>query len=85
MSRRLYVGNLPRDANEALLYLAFGQDGRAVESVEIAHNASTGSPLGHAYLDMASEEDLQAAIAAMNGSDLDGRALDVHVVERDGG
>ena len=85
MRRRLYVGNLPRDVNEALLHLAFAQDGRAVKSVEIVVNQATGSRSGHAFLDMGSEEDLEAAIAAMDGSDLDGRALEVHAVESDGG
>ena len=81
MKRRLYVGNLPRDANEALLRLVFGQDGRSVKRVEIAKDDITGRPRGHAYLEMASEEDLLSAVAALDGSDLDGRILDVRCTE----
>jgi len=85
VSKRLYVGNLPRDANEALLRLAFAQNGRAVESVEIVVDEITGRPRGHAFLDMATELDMEDAVAAMHGSDLDGRILDVHPVDCGGG
>lgn len=80
MSKKLYVGNLPRDANEALLRMAFSAHGREVESVEIVVDEVTGRPRGYAYLGMASEEDLWEAVAAMDGSDLDGRTLEVHAI-----
>ncbi len=80
---RLIVGNLPKDANEALLRLAFENEGRRVQSVALVTDEATGRFLGRAYVDMASEEDLQAAIAALDGSDLDGRTLVVHAAERE--
>ena len=49
VTRRLYVGNLPREVNEALLHFAFSENGRSVKNVEIILNAATGSPQGHAY------------------------------------
>ncbi len=85
VTRRLYVGNLPREVNEALLHFAFSENGRSVKNVEIVLNAATGSPQGHAYLEMGSEEDREAAIAALHGSDLDGRVLEVHAADCDGG
>lgn len=78
MSTRLYVGNLPRGVNEAILRMAFAQDRRAVRSIEIVIDERTGKPKGHAFVDMASEADARAAIRALDGSDLDGRTLSVH-------
>ena len=77
MSVRLYVGNLPTGANEAILRMAFGQNRRKVTTVEIVFDERTGKPKGHAYVNMASEADALAAIRALDGSDLDGRALQV--------
>lgn len=81
MTSTLYVGNLPRDANEALLRLAFTRRGCSVLDVEIPIDPHTGRRLGHATLTMASEQDAHLAAAALHGSDLDGRLLEVRVVE----
>lgn len=83
MKTRLFVGNLPKDTNEALLRLAFENDGRRVHTVALMTDEATGRFLGRAYVDMASEDDLRAAIAALDGSDLDGRTLVVQAAERE--
>ena len=78
MGTKLYVGNLPHGANEAILRMAFGQDGRKVESVEIVLDEKTGKPKRFGYVEMASYPDAQSAIEKLNGSDLDGRVLSVN-------
>lgn len=78
MGTHLYVGNLPNGANEAILRMAFGQNGRKVTRVHIVVDEGTGRSKGFGYVDMASESDAQAAILALDGSDLDGRSLKVN-------
>lgn len=67
MGKRLYVGNLPYDANEADLREAFSKDGRTVERVHIVLDRETQRPRGFAFLEMATDEQARAAIAAMDG------------------
>jgi RNA recognition motif-containing protein len=80
MSTRLRVANLPHGVNEAILRMAFEQGRRTVLAVEIPLDARTGKHCGFAYVDMGSEKDAQAAIRAMDGSDLDGKELRVSEV-----
>lgn len=81
MGKRLYVGNLPYDADEGGLRDAFGQDGRVVERVSVMIDRETGRPRGFAFVEMASEDDARKAIAAMDGADFGGRALRVSEAE----
>lgn len=81
MSKRLYVGNLSYDTKDDTLIAAFEQDGRKVASVHIVTDRDTGRPRGFAFVEMASEQDAQAAISAMDGTELDGRALRVNEAE----
>jgi len=78
MSKRLYVGNLSWDTTEDGLRAAFEADGRGVSEVNIISDRDTGRPRGFAFVEMSSEQDAQAAIAAMDGTDLDGRELRVN-------
>jgi RNA recognition motif-containing protein len=78
MGTRLYVGNLPRGANEAILRMAFGQDRRTVTDVTINMDAKTGRLQQFGIVDMATHEDAQAAMDAWHGKDLDGRNLTVN-------
>jgi cold-inducible RNA-binding protein len=83
---RLYVGNLSYQTNEASLREAFEQDGRKVTEVKIVTDRETGQPRGFAFVEMGSPADAEAAIAALNGRDLDGRTLKVNEAqERSGG
>ena len=77
MGKRLYVGNLSYDTKDDSLIAAFEQDGRKVASVHIVTDRDTGRPRGFAFVEMASEEDAQSAISAMDGTEVDGRALRV--------
>jgi cold-inducible RNA-binding protein len=73
----IYVGNLSFDAGESdvrQLFEAFGQ----VSSVSIIEDKFTGRPRGFAFVEMATDTEAQAAIAALNGKDLKGRPLTVN-------
>jgi len=78
MGNRLYVGNLSWDTTEDALRAAFEQGGRSVKEVHIVSDRDTGRPRGFAFVEMSNEQDAQAAIQEMDGSDLDGRGLKVN-------
>ncbi len=73
----MYVGNLSFKTTESDLRTAFGQFG-AVTDIYVATDRETGRPRGFAFVTMSTADESQAAIAKMNGSDLDGRALTVN-------
>jgi len=75
---RLYVGNLSYQTNEASLREVFEQEGRKVSEIKIVTDRETGQPRGFAFVEMASPADAEAAIAALNGRELDGRTLKVN-------
>ena len=77
MSRKLYVGNLPYETGDAELQELFGQFG-SVESVRVMRDMATGRARGFAFVEMATEEDAQTAIAKLNQHQLGGRALVVN-------
>lgn len=81
MGKRLYVGNLSFNSTEASLTSAFEQDGRKVSSVSIVTDRDTGRSRGFAFVEMASDGDASAAIKALNGVEIDGRALRVNEAE----
>ncbi len=78
MGTRLYVGNLPFDVDESQVRTLFQEGGRGVTEVKIVMDRDTGRPRGFAFVEMASEADAQAAIAALNGREVGGRALTVN-------
>jgi len=83
---RLYVGNLSYQTTQDSLRAAFEQDGRKVVEVKIVTDRDTGQPRGFAFVEMSSPAEAQAAIAAMDGQQLDGRTLRVNEAqERSGG
>jgi RNA recognition motif-containing protein len=77
MSTKLYVGNLPFQMTQQELESLLGQLGQ-VESVNIITDRETGQPRGFAFVEMATSEDAQAAIRALDGKDIAGRALKVN-------
>ncbi len=77
---KLYVGNLPFSATENELEVAFGEFG-SVQSVKLITDRDTGRPRGFGFVEMGSDEEAQAAIDAMNGKDMGGRAMTVNVAK----
>jgi RNA recognition motif-containing protein len=78
VGKRLFVGNLSFNTMEDELIAAFEQDGRKVESAHIMVDRDTGRSRGFAFVEMGSDADAQAAIQALNGTDLGGRTLKVN-------
>ena len=77
MGNRLYVGNLSYDTDNDSLRSAFSEDGRTVSDVHVMTDRETGRPRGFGFVEMASSEDAQAAIQALDGQLLDGRNIKV--------
>ena len=75
---KLYVGNLNWETTEDALRSAFAQDGRTVNEVNIISDRDTGRPRGFAFIEMGSKEEADAAISALNDTDLDGRQIKVN-------
>ncbi len=73
----IYVGNLSFDAGEADVRQLFEAHGQ-VASVSIIEDKFTGRPRGFAFVEMPTDAEAQAAIAALNGKDLKGRPLTVN-------
>ncbi len=77
MSTKLYVGNLTFDATENELQDLFAQHGPVTE-VNLVQDRVTGKARGFAFVTMETKEGAAAAIQALNGKDLKGRALTVN-------
>ncbi len=77
MNTKLFVGNLAFTTTENDLQDAFAAHGVVTEA-NLMMDRATGRPRGFAFVTMASPEEAQKAIAAMNGATLDGRSLTVN-------
>lgn len=75
--KKLYVGNLSFDASEDELRQLFEPYG-AVESAKLATDRDTGRTRGFGFVEMTNNNEAEAAIAALNGSEVGGRALIVN-------
>lgn len=78
MSDKLFVGNLSFKTTENDLQDAFAAHGTVVEA-NLMVDRATGRPRGFAFVTMGSAEEAQKAITAMNGKEIDGRALTVNI------
>src|SRR2546427_12477588 len=77
MSSKIYVGGLPYATTDAQLQEIFSAHG-TVESARVITDKFTGRSRGFGFVEMASSEEAQRAIQALNGTDLDGRNLTVN-------
>jgi RNA recognition motif-containing protein len=77
MAKKIYVGNLSYHSTEDSLRNAFAQFGDVV-SANIVMDRYTGSSKGFGFVEMGSDQAANAAIAGMNGQELDGRQLRVN-------
>ena len=78
MSSKLFVGNLSFNTTENALQDAFGAHG-TVLAANLMMDRMTGRPRGFGFVTMASPEEAEKAISALNGAQLDGRALTVNI------
>ncbi|MDB5311313.1 MAG: recognition motif protein [Gemmataceae bacterium] len=85
MGTNIYVGNLPWSTTTDDLYTMFQQYG-AVTRAQVITDRETGRSRGFGFVEMPNEAEAQAAIAALNNQDMDGRPLTVNVAKpREGG
>src|SRR4051812_31922972 len=88
MGKKLYVGNLSYEVDSSELEKLFSAHG-TVASAQIISDRETGRSKGFGFVEMNSDSEAQAAIAALNGQDYQGRALTVNEArpkeERPGG
>ncbi|KAK9277929.1 hypothetical protein L1049_027486 [Liquidambar formosana] len=77
---RIYVGNLPWDVDNSRLEQVFSQYGQVVES-RVVYDRETGRSRGFGFVTMSAQNEIDDAIAALDGQSLDGRALRVNVAE----
>lgn len=77
MSRKIYVGNLPWSTTSSDLEAMFSPHG-AVRSAEVISDRETGRSRGFGFVEMETDEGLQAAINALNGHEVNGRPLTVN-------
>ena len=77
MSGKIYVGNLPWSTTSSDLEAMFSPHG-AVRAAEVISDRETGRSRGFGFVEMETNEGLQAAIAALNGHEINGRPLTVN-------
>ena len=77
MTKNLYVGNMNYDTTRDRLVELFETHGQ-VTSVNVITDRDSGRPRGFAFVEMATDAAAQAAITALNGQQVDGRALTVN-------
>src|SRR5438045_747606 len=88
MGKKLYVGNLSYSVDSSELEKIFSAHG-TVSSAQIISDRETGRSKGFGFVEMNSDSEAEAAIAALNGQDYQGRTLTVNEArpreERPGG
>jgi cold-inducible RNA-binding protein len=80
MSNKLFVGNLSFNTTENALQDAFAAHGTVTET-NLMMDRMSGRPRGFGFVTMSTPEEAQKAIEALNGAQLDGRALTVNIAK----
>jgi RNA recognition motif-containing protein len=75
--KKLFVGNIPHSTTEAELRTLFETHGK-VDQVSVVTDRDTGRSRGFAFIEMSDAGEAEKAIAAVNGQQLGGRALNVN-------
>jgi|SRR5260370_24072671 RNA recognition motif-containing protein len=78
MASKLFVGNLPHSTSDGALNDFVTKAGFQVTSAVVIRDKMTGEPRGFGFVELAEGEDLQRAIAGLNGQALEGRPLTVN-------
>ena len=77
MGKKLYVGNLSYDVSSADLEQMFASHG-TVDSASVITDRGTGQSKGFGFVEMSSNAEAEAAIAALDGKELGGRTIKVN-------
>jgi RNA recognition motif-containing protein len=80
MSSKLYVGGLAYAVTDQELSNLFAQHG-TVETANVVKDRDTDRSRGFGFVEMSSQDEAEKAIQALNGTDLQGRALTVNVAK----
>ena len=76
MTKKVYVGNLSFDVDNVVLESLLSPYG-TVENVNVITDRNTGQSKGYGFVEMSTEAEAQAAVAALNGSEYNGRSIKV--------
>lgn len=76
MGKKLYVGNLPYSVDDATLQSTFAAFG-AVTSAKVIMDRDSGRSKGFGFVEMDNDDEANRAIEELNGTDLNGRALNI--------
>ncbi|MGH9710715.1 MAG: RNA recognition motif domain-containing protein [Candidatus Acidiferrales bacterium] len=75
---KLYEGNLPFEVTDESLQQMFGSQGFEVQSARVVRDMGTGRSRGFGFVELGPKEDSARAISQLNGTMLEGRALQVN-------
>lgn len=74
----MFVGSLPWSVDDAGLAQIFSQAGTVV-SAQVVKDRDTGRSRGFGFVEMSTEEEAQAAVSNLNGTDVEGRKIVVNI------
>ena len=77
-NKKLFVGSLPWAVDDAKLAEIFAQAGNVV-SAQVVKDRDTGRSRGFGFVEMSTEEEAQAAVNNLNGSEIEGRKIVVNI------
>ncbi|MEK7617203.1 MAG: RNA-binding protein [Patescibacteria group bacterium] len=77
-NKKLFVGSLPWEVDDAKLSEIFSQAGTVV-SAQVVKDRDTGRSRGFGFVEMSTDEEAQAAVQNLNGSDVEGRKIVVNI------
>ena len=80
MNKNIYVGNLSYSVTDQQLLETFSAHG-AVESARVITDKYSGNSRGFGFVEMSTQEEAAKAIEVLNGSEIDGRALNVNMAK----
>lgn len=78
MAKKLFVGSLPWAVDDEKLKEIFSQAG-TVDSAQVLKDRETGRSRGFGFVEMSSDEEANAAVTNLNGSDVEGRKIVVNI------
>lgn len=77
-NKKLFVGSLPWAVDDVKLREIFSQAGNVV-SAQVVKDRETGRSRGFGFVEMSTDEEAQAAVSNLNGTDIEGRKIIVNI------
>lgn len=79
MSNRFHIGNLSPETKASAITEALQRHGKTPVRIQVVMSRDPGRSRGFAFVDMQSDEDANVAVAALHGSDIEGRIVRVAI------